>query len=59
MVQVSEEGEKIHPVICGLSEGWADILFSNFSEDEKEMTLELLQKMAMNVSSHTQGKKRE
>ncbi|KAF1076635.1 hypothetical protein [Methanogenium sp. MK-MG] len=59
MVRISGEGEKILPEMKELSEEWADILFSNFSDEEKETALEVLKKMALNVSSHMREKDQE
>ena len=42
------------PMIRKAMMGWTDILFSGFSEEEKETSLTLLERMGENATAFTQ-----
>lgn len=56
-VYVTEEGRQIEPVLHKLRKNSTDILASNLSIEERKMVLNLLEKMAENISSFNNDNK--
>jgi len=52
-VYLTEKGVEIKPVVRKAMLDWIDILFSGFSEEEREQSLALLEKMGENASAYT------
>lgn len=52
-VYLTEKGLKMKPMIRKAMTGWTDILFSGFSETERNTSLALLERMGKNATTFT------
>jgi len=53
-IYLTEKAIKIKPVVRKAMTDWIDILYSGFSEEEKELSLALLEKMGENAAAYTE-----
>ena len=56
LVYVTEKARQFHPTLQGILAKWTDLLSAGMTQAEKELILELLQKMADNASCYFKGK---
>jgi len=53
-IYLTEKAIKIKPVVRKAMTDWIDILYSGFTEEEKELSLALLEKMGENAAAYTE-----
>jgi len=53
-IYLTEKAMKIKPIVRKAMTDWIDILYSGFSEEEKELSLALLDRMGENAAAYTE-----
>lgn len=53
-IYLTEKAMKIKPIVRKAMTDWIDILYSGFSEEEKELSIALLDRMGENAAAYTE-----